>query len=339
MIKEAIAKASAGNNLNLKITKQVFSDIFNGKASDAQIAALLIALATKGVVQSEIQGAASVIRQKAKKITLKPNLRQQIIDTCGTGGSEVDKFNVSSTVAFVVAASGAIVAKHGNKAMSSNCGSADVLLELGINITASQAKMRKALEKIGIAFLYAPLYHPALARVAVIRRELGLRTIFNILGPLCNPASANYQLLGVYDPLLLTTMAQVLKGLGAKRALVVNSSDLGDEISLSCDTKAVFLNQGKITNLTLKPNSFGLKKIKINDILVKDAKSSANMVKAVLKGEKGPGRDLVLANAGSCLYILGKAKSLKAGVVQAAELIDSGRAFDKLVCLKDFLKG
>ncbi len=343
MIKETIAKLVLGKDLNFEETKEVFEEIFDHKLTPAQIASFLTALKIKGEKEAEILAAATVIRSRAIKIKLSAGFLEGVekgplIDTCGTGGSGLNKFNISTAVSFVVAAGGVGVAKHGNKAMSSSCGSADVLEALGINITASPLTMEQALKKIGMAFLYAPLYHPALKEVAGIRREMGIRTIFNILGPLCNPAGADYQLLGVYRQELVTCLAKVLKQLGLKRAIVIYSQDLKDEISLSGKTQAAFLNNHKITALTLSAASFGLKKVAVRDLLVKDARESAEVIRKVLEGKKGAPRDVVLANASACFYILGKAHDFKQGVSLAAQLIDCGKAKAKYIEFKDFLK-
>jgi len=343
MIKEAINLLVNNKDLKFEETKSVFEEIFDHKATSSQIASFLTALKIKGEKEAEISAAATDGRKHANKLVLKDNFlgqglgNQPIIDTCGTGGSGVNKFNISTAVALVVSASSVIVAKHGNKAMSSSCGSADVLEALGIKISAPASVMEKALKQVGIAFLYAPLYHPALKEVAQIRREMGIRTIFNILGPLCNPASASYQLLGVYSPQLLLILAKVLRHLGLKRAFVVCGKDLKDEISLTGPTQVCFLNKKKITKLTLSASSFGLKKIVLKDISADSAKESAQIIRDVLAGKKGAARDIVLANAAACFYILAKVNSLKQGVSLAAQLIDKGKAKDKLSEFKDFL--
>ncbi len=343
MIKQATSKLTQGKNLSFLETKEVFKEIFNSKTTDSQIAAFLVALKIKGESEEEISAAASLIREKANKINARKTLlgiedkSQKIIDTCGTGGSGINKFNISTAVAFIVSSAGIKVAKHGNRAMSSNCGSADVLEALGIDVAVKPAFMERAINEVGIAFLYAPLYHPALATVAKVRKELSLRTIFNILGPLCNPALANYQLLGVYKPALTFVLAKVLKNLGLNKALVVCGKDILDEISLTGSTQCSFLNKKKIENLKLNPSNFGLKKIKLSDILAKDAKMSAKIIKDVLNGKKGPARDIVLANASACFYILGKAKNFKEGVKIAKTLIDDKKAKKQLQKFKGFL--
>jgi anthranilate phosphoribosyltransferase len=343
MIKEAISKLTAKHNLNFKEAKGVFEEIFDHKATPSQIAAFLATLKLKGETEEEISAAATVIRERATKLKIRDKFLgiedeyQPIMDTCGTGGSGLNKFNISTATAFVVSAAGIKVAKHGNRAMSSSCGSADVLEALGINIGVSPSVMEEALKRVGIGFLYAPLYHPALGEVAQIRREMGIRTIFNILGPLCNPALADYQLLGVYSRDLTLVLARVLKRLGIKRAIVVYGKDLADEVSLSGPTYVSFLKNKKISNFTLTPSSFGLKKVKLEDLIAKDAKLSAKIIEDILKGKKGAPRDVVLANASVCFYIIGKVDNFKQGVKLAAQLIDSGKVRDKFLEFKKFL--
>lgn len=344
MIKEAISKLVDKQSLQFEEAKQAFEQIFEHETTPAQIASFLTALKIKGETEAEISAAAAVVREKANKVNVRDSFvgiednDEPIVDTCGTGGSGLNKFNISTAVSFVVAASGIKVAKHGNRAMSSSCGSADVLEALDIDIGVSPEVMQESIKRVGFGFLYAPLYHPALAEVAKVRKELGIRTIFNILGPLCNPASASHQVLGVYSRNLTSVMAKVLKNLGAKKAFVVNSKDLCDEISLSGPTYVSFLNNKKISNLILKPSSFGLKKIKIKNLLVKDVKMSSKVIKDILNKKHSDARDIVLANAAACFYILGKVKSLKQGVKLAASLIDEGKAKDVYLKFKAFLE-
>lgn len=342
MIKETIKKLAKGEDLSLPEAKEAFEAIFDSKAAPVQIATFLTSLRLKGESEAEIEAAALVIRARAKKVHARGNFMgfqqpEPIIDTCGTGGSGINKFNISTASAFVVAASGVKVAKHGNRGMSSKCGSADVLEALGIDIAVDMSVMEAALKKVGIAFLYAPLYHPALGAVAQIRKEMGIRTIFNILGPLCNPASADYQLLGVYSRDLIPVLARALKGLGTKKALVVNSKDLGDEISLSGPTYAAFLNNKKITDLRLSAASFGLKKSTVKDLQAKDAAASGAIINDIFANKLGPARDIVLANSAACFYILGKAANLKLGVKLAADLISQGQVAAKFKEFKEFL--
>jgi anthranilate phosphoribosyltransferase len=343
MIKEAIAKLICAKSLSFGEAEEVFREIFEHKASPAQIAAFLTALKIKGETKEEIFAAACVVRSYANKLKVKNEFvgveieDEPILDTCGTGGSGLNKFNVSTAVSFVVAALGIKVAKHGNRAMSSACGSADVLEALGVKMDVPVQVMQEAIKKTGIGFLYAPMYHPALKEVAGVRRDLGVRTIFNILGPLCNPASATHQLLGVYDKDLVPLIAKVLKDLKTKKAFVFHSKDLKDEISLSAPTYAAYLNNGKIENFILKASDFGLKKVALKDLQVRDAKESAKVILDIFEGKSGARRDIVLANASPCFYILGKAKNFKEGVKLAASLIDSGKVKAKFIEFKNFI--
>ena len=343
MIREAINKFTKCEDISFTQMKEAFEEMFNSEVTATQIASFLTSLKMKGESEEEISAAAFVVRDKAKKINVREAFlgirdgSEPIMDTCGTGGSGVNKFNISTVAAFIVSAAGVKLAKHGNRAMSSNCGSADVLEALGVNIEVPASVMEEAIKKVGIGFLYAPLYHPALGRIAKIRKEMGIRTIFNILGPLCNPALANHQLLGVYKSSLVLPLARALRRLGVKKAFVVHGKDVCDEVSLTGTTKVAFLNNKKISVLTLNPSSFGLKKIKLKDLLVKDVKSSAKVIKEIFDGKKGATRDIVLANTSACFYILGKVGNFKQGVKMAAELIDTKRAKHKLLELKKFL--
>ncbi|MCK4519581.1 MAG: anthranilate phosphoribosyltransferase [Candidatus Omnitrophica bacterium] len=344
MIKEAIDELTRGKNISFGGVKEVFEEIFDSRATASQIAAFLTSLKIKGESEEEISAAAAVVRERARKVNVREGFLgikdkdEPVMDTCGTGGSGLNKFNISTAVSFIVSAAGIKVAKHGNRAMSSTCGSADVMEALGVNVEVPASVMEKAIKKTGIGFLYAPLYHPALGKVARIRKEMGVRTIFNILGPLCNPASANYQLLGVYSPGLTTLLARVLRRLEVKKAFVVYGKDVRDEVSLTGPTQVSFLNNKRISDLTLTPSSFGLKKVRLGDLLVKDAKMSAKVIKDVLGGKSGAPRDIVLANAAACFYILGKVANLKQGTGAAAELIDSKKAKRKLLEFKGFLE-
>lgn len=343
MIKEAIDKLSQGENLSFDETKEIFENIFSRKVTPSQMAAFLIALKMKGESEEEILAAATVIRSFSRKVSVKSSFvgiefeDEQILDTCGTGGSGINKFNISTAVSFVVAAAGIKVAKHGNRAMSSNCGSADCLEALGIKIDVEPAVMVEAIKTVGIGFLYAPLYHPVLAQVASIRKEIGVRTIFNILGPLCNPAFATHQVLGVYRKDLIKPIVNVLKKLGVKYALVIHSKDLKDEVSLGTQTIAAQLTNQKIKNFSLKPSDFGLKKVNIKDIEVKNVQESAKLINDILAGKRLPARNVVLANASCCFYILGKVSTFKEGVTLAASIIDSGSAKNKLSEFKNFI--
>ncbi|MBD3245802.1 MAG: anthranilate phosphoribosyltransferase [Candidatus Omnitrophica bacterium] len=343
MIREALHRLAEGKSLSYEKTREVFEEIFEKRASAAQIAAFLFGLKRKGETEQEIAAAAAVVRSKARKILIRDNLveidteDEFLVDTCGTGGSGVAKANISTGVAFVVSAAGVRVAKHGNRAMSSGCGSADVLEALGVDVNVPPEIMADAIRATGIGFLYAPLYHPALKEVAGIRREMGIRTIFNILGPLCNPAQATHQLLGVYRKDLVPVMARVLRRLGTKNALIVWSEDLKDEVSLSRPTYAALLRNKRVRQFLIRPGDFKLKRMRKVPPAVNDVRTSARLLREVFRGEHNPARDLILANTAACFLMMGKVKELKAGVDMAAELIDSGAAGKKLKELKIFV--
>ncbi|MBD3425841.1 MAG: anthranilate phosphoribosyltransferase [Candidatus Omnitrophica bacterium] len=329
-MKQAIQKIVEGVDLTEKQTRSVFTGIMTGKATPSQIGAFITALRMKGETVEEITGAAKAMRQKAVKIRVPGT----VLDTCGTGGSAKHTFNVSTTAAFVLAACGVKVAKHGNRAASSKCGSADVLEELGVKITASKRVMERCLKKIDIGFLFAPLYHGAMKHALMPRREIGIRTVFNILGPLSNPAFANCQILGVYDRRLTDTMARVLKKLGTKSAYIVCGDDGLDEVSIADRTKISRLKDGKIRSFLVSPESFGIKRRPLSTIKGGTVKQNAKMVKDVLSGGKGPRRDIVLMNSSVALMAAGKVKSFKQGMRMAEEAIDSGRAMEKLEQLR-----
>lgn len=345
MIKEAIIKLAKKENLSSDEMKVVFNEIFDKQATAAQVAAFLTVLSLKEENADEISAAANIVRQRASKVNVRAEFLGKecsdeiIFDSCGTGGSGTNKFNISTATAFVVSSAGIKVAKHGNRAMSSNCGSADVLEKLGIKIDVTPKVMETAIKEIGIGFLFAPLYHPALKDVAQIRKEIGIKTIFNILGPLCSPANATHQLMGVCRESLVLTIAQVFKQLGTKKAFVFCSKDLKDEISLSSETKVAFLNNKKIEKFVLRPSTFGLKRIKERDLVVKDAQMSAQIMLSIFSGIKSPARDMVLASSSASFYMLGKVKDFKAGVKLAAELIDNGKVNQKFLQLKEFVMG
>jgi anthranilate phosphoribosyltransferase len=344
MIREAIEKLVKRIDLSEAEMRHAFGEIMSGNASNAQIGAFVTALRMKGETVSEIASAASVMREKSVRIDVGKKLvdidrddinvdEETIIDTCGTGGGPTNTFNISTTVAFVVAGCGVKVAKHGNRSASSRCGSADVLEELGVKLDVSPDMVQRCILEIGIGFMYAPLYHSAMKYAVTPRKEIGIRTIFNILGPLANPAGAASQVLGVYDASLTDIMANVLKRLGSKRAFVVHGLDTLDELTITGKTRVTELKGGKIRTYYVTPGKFGLKRASLDDIAGGDAKENAKIVMSVLKGERGPRRDVVLMNASAALVAAGKAKDFKAGVKLAAESIDSGRAAEKLLKL------
>lgn len=328
MIKEAIDKVTRRIDLTESRTRGVFEEIMSGKATPAQIGSLITALSMKGETIEEITGAAKVMREKSLKIHV--GGKETIVDTCGTGGSRADTFNISTAAAFVVAGCGLKVAKHGNRSASSRCGSADVLEALGVNLDTRPGVVKECIRRIGIGFLYAPLFHSAMKHAVEPRREIGIRTIFNLLGPLSNPAGAASQVIGVYDAALTETMARALKKLGSRRALVVHGMDGSDEITITGKTKVTELNKGKTRTYYVTPERFGLKRAGIKDIKGAGAKENARILLSILEGRRGPGRDVVLMNASAALVAGGRAKNFKNGVCLAADSIDSGMALDKL---------
>jgi anthranilate phosphoribosyltransferase len=341
MIKEAIEKAVQRIDLTEQESREVFDEIMSGKATFSQIGAFVTALRMKGETADEITGAVKVMREKSIKIRAGRSLididrddinidEETIVDTCGTGGSGTSTFNISTTAAFVVAGCGLKVAKHGNRAASSQCGSADVLEALGVNLDTTPELVERCIREIGIGFLYAPLFHGAMKYAITPRKEIGIRTIFNILGPLSNPAGATGQVLGVYDAELTEIMAKVLKNLGAKRAFVVHGMDTLDEITITGETKVTELKDGRMRSYFVEPTMFGLKKARLEDIRGGDAKTNAQAVLSVLRSEKGPKRDVVLMNAAAALIAGFKAQDFKEGIRYAAESIDSGKALEKL---------
>ena len=331
-IRVAVEKAVGHHNLTEGETQSVFSSIMDGEATPAQIAAFIVALRMKGETVDEITGAARAMRKKALKVSLQ-GINTEILDTCGTGGSGLHAFNVSTVAAFVIAGCGVKVAKHGNRSATSLCGSADVLEKLGVKIDVSVEVTQECINKINIGFMFAPLYHKAMKFAAVPRKEIGVRTIFNIIGPLANPAFATTQVLGVYDTSLTEAMAEVLGRLGVKRAFVVSGEDGLDEITTTAITKVSELNNGEVNTYFVEPKTFGMDKASLSDIKGGTTEENAEIAKAILQGEKGPRRDIVLMNASLGLVAAGKAGDFIEGVKMAADSIDSGRAMEKLEAL------
>ncbi len=327
MIGEAIKRVVGGEHLDRETMYRVFCELMDGSASDAQKSALLIALRMNGETAEEITGAATAMRERVTPLDVD---RSNLVDTCGTGGDGLGTFNISTVAAIVAAGAGANVAKHGNRAVSSLCGSADVLSELGVNIDLDAAQMSRVLRRAGIAFLFAPKLHPATKAVAHIRRELGVRTIFNILGPLTNPAFARRQVLGVYARHLVPVVADVLLALGAEHALVVHSHDGLDEISVSAPTDVSEVRDGAVRSYTMTPETFGVGTHRLDELLGGDAGTNARIARGVLKGGGGATHDVVVANAGAALYVSGAAATPKAGADLAREAIASGKALAKL---------
>lgn len=329
-IKEAIAKVISRIDLTEDEAAQVMSQIMSGTATPSQVAAYLTGLRMKGETIPEITGSARVMREKAHQVRTGASL---LLDTCGTGGDQKETFNISTVAAFVVAGAGVSVAKHGNRSVSSRSGSADVLAAVGVKVDASKEKVESCLEKIGIGFLFAPLLHEAMKHAIGPRREIGIRTIFNLLGPLTNPASANHQLLGLYDGELTEPIAQVLKNLGAVRALVVHGLEGLDEISLCGPTRVSELKDGRVWSYTMSPEEVGLKRCRLEELHGGSPEECAAILRSILGGEKGPKRDIVLLNGGAALYVGGAAKSITEGIRLGAESVDSGKARKKLELL------
>jgi anthranilate phosphoribosyltransferase len=340
MIKEAIAKVVERVDLSEAEMIEVMGEVMGGEATPAQVAAFITALRMKGETVAEITGAAKVMRDRATPIRVGAVLdldrddinldRETILDTCGTGGSGTKSFNISTTVAFVVAACGVKVAKHGNRSVSSTCGSADVLEALGVNLAVTPARVEQCINEAGIGFLFAPALHGAMKHAIGPRREIGIRTIFNILGPLTNPAKADRQVLGVYRADLVETLARVLAALGCRRGYVVHGDDGMDELTLTGPTRVAEIHAGEVKLTTVTPEQFGLQRCALSELQGGDAGRNAAIVRAVLAGAPGPQRDVVLLNAGFALVAAGVAGDAADGIARAAAAIDSGAALARL---------
>ena len=326
MIKEAIHKVFKKENLTYKEAEAVMNEIMEGEASAVQMSSYLTALSMKGETVEEITASAAGMRAHCVRLLHD----MDVLEIVGTGGDGANSFNISTTSSLVISAAGVPVAKHGNRAASSKCGAADVLEALGVNITIAPEKSRELLEKIGICFLFAQNYHIAMKYVAPVRKELGIRTIFNILGPLANPAGANMELMGVYDESLVEPLAHVLANLGVKRALVVYGTDGLDEISLSAPTKVCEVKDGTFTSYEITPEQFGLTRCRKEDLVGGTPAENAQITRDILAGKPGPKRDAVLMNAGAALYMAGKTDSIQAGIDLVKEIIDSGKAAAQL---------
>lgn len=338
-IKQAIAKVVLQEGLSEKEMVEVMNEIMGGEATPAQIGSFITGLRMKGETVEEITGAVRVMREKATFIDSGIDVTQGgiLVDTCGTGGDGSGTFNVSTTTAFVVAGAGISVAKHGNRSVSSHCGSADVLEAAGVSLDLSPQEVEECIKEIGIGFLFAPALHGAMKHAIGPRREIGIRTIFNILGPLTNPAGANVQVLGVFDRELIEPMARVLGKLGSKRALVVHGEGNLDELTITGKTHVADLHNGQVTTYSISPEDVSLTRASIDDLKGGEtAEESAAQLRGVLEGEKGAKRDMVLLNSGAALMAAGLCTDLKAGVVRAAEIIDSGKALEKLEQLVAF---
>ncbi len=333
MFKQHLATIISGTDLTQDQMTEMISQVLAGDTTDAQIGAMMAALATKKETFEELAGAARAMRKSATRIQ---TFASPVVDTCGTGGDGLKTFNISTTTAFVVAGCGVTVAKHGNRSISSKCGSADVLETLGVKLDVDPEIVEEAVQEIGIGFLFAPVYHSAMRHAAKARTEVGLRSIFNMLGPLTNPAAANCQLLGVYAPELTEMFAQALRLLGAKSAFVVHGHDGLDEISVCAATRVSELKDEMIRTYDIFPEQYFGQFADQSDMTGGDPDENAAITKNILKGEKGPKRDVVLINSAAALVAAGKADDLKGGIAMAKTAIDSNSAMEKLEALADY---
>jgi len=329
MILQALPKLIAREDLTHEEMTAVMQEVTDGQATPAQAAAFLVALRAKGETVTEIAAAASVMRARVDRVRVDSSV---FIDTCGTGGDGQHTFNISTASALVVSATGVTVAKHGNRSVSSRCGSADVLAALGVNVELPKERVEQCIAEVGIGFLFAPRLHPAFKAVAPVRKELGVRTVFNLLGPLVNPAGARHQVLGVYEARWVPVLGGVLSALGAIDAFVVHGDGL-DEVSVTGVTEFARVQKGRVETGTVAPEALGLARWTMKDLVGGDATHNARMLRDVLEGQKGGPRDAVLANAAAGLVVAGSATELAEGVKRAAQAIDSGQARKKLEAL------
>jgi anthranilate phosphoribosyltransferase len=336
IFKEGLQRLLGRQDLSKDEAGRIMDAIMEGKASQAQIGAFLAALHMKGETPEEIAAFATVMRKHA--IVVRPSNRKPLVDTCGTGGDGMHTFNISTTAAFVAAGAGIPIVKHGNRSVSSTCGSADVLSALGVNLSVDPRAQAGIIEQVGIAFLFAPSHHPAMRHVMAARQEIGCRSVFNILGPLTNPAGAEAQVLGVYHPNLTLTMAEVLRLLGISRAMVVHGSGL-DEITTTGETNVSELSDNHIRNYTISCGTFGIAGAQLSDLAGGDAGTNARILREILGSERGAGRDIVLLNAGAAIYVGGGARDLREGIAHAAASIDSGCALGRLDALVEATRG
>ncbi|RPI56712.1 MAG: anthranilate phosphoribosyltransferase [Acidobacteria bacterium] len=322
-----LEKLMRRENLTVEESAAAMGAIMSGDATPAQIGALLVGLTMKGERPAEIVGLAMTMRANAVQLSKKFD---DVFDTCGTGGDRSGTFNISSAAALVAAAAGLRVAKHGNRSVSSQCGSADVYEALGVNVAAEPAIVEQSLDQVGIAFFFAPTFHPSMRHAGPVRRELAVRTAFNLLGPLTNPAGTKYQLVGVPHSELTELIAKALLLLGSDRAWVVHGADGIDEMSTTGHTKVSECRNGAVSTFYVHPSDFGIPKADRNDLKGADTATNAAILRSILAGEKGPRRDVVLLNAGASLFVGGRAASVREGIERAAEAIDSGAARQKL---------
>jgi len=344
MIQDAIRTLVEGQHLTAEEAYAVMEQIMSGQATDAQIAAFLTGLRMKGETVAELTGFAKVMQEKVTPVptrhrvaaSLSGSEREMLVDTCGTGGDASGTFNVSTATAFVVAGAGIPVAKHGNRSVSSLCGSADVIEALGVKLDLPPEKVGRCIDEVGIGFLFAPLLHKAMRYVMLARREIRIRTVFNMLGPLTNPAGASAQVIGVYAGNLTEVMAHVLNDLGSFRAFVVHGEDGLDEITVTAGTRIAEIRDNRVHTYTVRPEDFGLRRATLKDLQGGSAAENAQIIRAVLKGEPGPKRDIVLLNAGAAIAAGGKARDIREGVTAAAHSIESGAALGKLERMVEF---
>tara|TARA_A100001011_G_scaffold30733_1_gene29682 strand:- start:21877 stop:22869 length:993 start_codon:yes stop_codon:yes gene_type:complete len=330
-MKVLLDKIINGSDLSVEESFNIMNDLMSGKLDDIQISALLIALRCKGESVSEILGFAKSMRQKMMKMPL----QKDALDICGTGGDSLGTFNISTATCFVISGAGVPVAKHGNRSMTSKSGSADVLQSLGVNINKTVEESRNDIDKFGLGFMFAPQYHPAMKYAVNARSTLGIRTIFNLLGPLCNPAKVKYQAMGIFNSDFLEKQIKVLFELGLKSAMVFHGEDGLDEITTTTNTKVFqFINRGEINCYEINPNELEMPLSNLSDLKGGSPKENAQIILRILKNEKGPKRDIVILNAAAGIFISGKSKSLKEGISLAKKSLDSGSAYEALLKIK-----
>ncbi len=335
MFQDSLRRIVGREDLEEEAMTAVMESLMSGEFTESQIGALMAALATKGETFAELAGAARAMRRKAQRVQVSAST---VVDTCGTGGDGAQTFNISTTAAFVVAGAGVTVAKHGNRSVSSKCGSADVLEALGVRLDLDPELVEEAIRELGVGFLFAPVFHGAMRHAAKPRKEVGIRSIFNMLGPLTNPAGANCQLLGVYAPELTEMFAQALRLLGARRALVVHGHDGLDEISVCAPTRVTELADGTFRTYDVTPEQLLGRTASPDDLAGGDPETNAGIIRAVLEGEKGPRRDVTVVNAGAARFIAGAARDFREGIAAAERAIDGGAALGKLDALIRFTR-
>ncbi|MCX7015222.1 MAG: anthranilate phosphoribosyltransferase [Candidatus Sumerlaeota bacterium] len=333
MIREAIHTLVSGGALTGEQAREVAIEILEGQATPAQIASFVTALRMRGETAEHIRAFASVMREKAARLTRPEGV---VLDTCGTGGDGAGTFNISTATAFLAAGAGVVVAKHGNRAASSQCGSADVLEALGVKVDLGPEGAQRCLDEAGICFLFAPVHHAAMRHAAGPRQAIGIRTIFNLLGPLSNPAGATHQLIGVFDGSIAEIYAEALRGLGSERALIVHGDDGLDEFTTTSPTQVTELRDGRISTRRCQPSDFGLSTAKLEDLRGGDSARNRDILLAVLRGEAAtPKMEIALLNAGAALYLAGRAETIQDGIALARDVIGAGAAMAKLEALKE----